>query len=54
MRYTEKGSEPVLMRCHGDPFDVGNFARARIYPNESIPQFDEKFANVMAARCAKN
>lgn len=50
VRYTEKGSEPVLMRCQGDPFEVGNFARARLFPEIEIPQFDEKFQRVMAAR----
>lgn len=50
VRYTENGSEPVLMRCKGDPFEVCNFARSRIFHDQAIPQFDAKFAAVMAGR----
>lgn len=37
-RYTEKGKEPVVMKLKGDPFEVCNAVRARMFPGVRIEE----------------
>lgn len=54
VRYREKEKEPVVLKLQGNPFEVLEQVRARMFPGVEILPFDEKFAKVMAARCAKS
>lgn len=48
--YAEKGKERVRMELRGDPFEVGNQVRARMFPGVRVPAVDEKFDQIMRKR----
>lgn len=49
VRYTVDGKATVL-KLQGDPFDICNAVRERLFPLESLPKKDAKFDALMKAR----
>lgn len=50
MRYTENGKEPVVMKLTGEPFEVLQQVRARMFPGVEVLPRDEVFERIMKAR----
>lgn len=50
VRYVEKGKEPVIVKLRGDPFEVCEQVRKRMFPGVALPAFDPEFAALMEAR----
>ena len=52
-RYTRAGAEPAILKLSGDPFEICNAVRARLFPEVPLPERDAKFDAVMTARNAR-
>lgn len=50
VRYAEKGKEPVTLKLYGDPFEVCEQVRARMFPGVEILPVDKEFDAIMQKR----
>lgn len=50
VRYAEIGKEPVVLKLRGDPFEICEQVRARMFPGVAVLPVDEKFDQIMRKR----
>lgn len=50
VRYTRADGVQTMLELTGDPFEICNAIRARLFPVEPLPENDPKFDALMAAR----